>query len=142
VAFSIQVPLKNRTVESLLAQTQIAKRQLMMNRTKAEQNIIVQVRNAVEALETCRQRVETAKVSLRFAQEQLEGETQRFDAGMSQNFQVLQRQADLSAAQGTQLQALIAYKKAIITLQQNMYNLLESNDFEIAKAGKGFSAFR
>jgi hypothetical protein len=51
---------------------------------------------------------------------------------------VLQRQADLSAAQFTQLQALVTYKKAIITLQQNMYNLLESNDFEIAKStGKG-----
>ncbi|MBZ5496072.1 MAG: TolC family protein [Acidobacteriia bacterium] len=143
VAFAVQIPLKNRTVDSQLAQTQISKRQLLMNRTKTEQNIIVQVRNAVEALETSRQRVETAKVSLQFAQEQLDGETQRFEAGMSQNFQVLQRQADLSAAQGAQLQALIAYKKAVITLQQNMYNLLESNDFEIARTtGKGMPGFK
>jgi len=133
VGFTIQIPLKNRSLDAQLAQTQIARQQLIMNRTKTEQNIIVQVRNAVEAVETSRQRVETAKVSLRLAQEQLEGETERFANGMSQNFQVLQRQADLSAAQGTQLQALIAYKKAIITLQQNMYNLLEASDFEIAK---------
>jgi outer membrane protein len=142
IGFAIQIPLKNRTVDAQMAQTQIAKRQLLMNRTKSEQNIIVQVRNAVEVLETSRQRVETAKVSLRLAQEQLDGETQRFEAGMSQNFQVLQRQADLSAAQGTQLQALIAYKKAIINLQQYMYNLLESSDFEIAKSGKGTSTFK
>jgi outer membrane protein TolC len=143
VGFNIQIPLKNRTVDAQLAQTQISKRQLMMNRTKTEQNIIVQVRNAVEALETSRQRVETAKVSLRFSQEQLDGETQRFDAGMSQNFQVLQRQADLSAAQFAELQALVTYKKAIITLEQNMYNLLESNDYEIAKStGKGASGFK
>ncbi len=143
VGFNIQIPLKSRTVDAQLAQTQIAKRQLMMNRTKTEQSIIVQVRNAVESLETSRQRVETAKVSLRFAQEQLDGETQRFQAGMSQNFQVLQRQADLSAAQFAELQALVTYKKAIITLEQNMYNLLESNDFEIAKGtGKGLSAFK
>jgi outer membrane protein len=143
VGFNIQIPLKSRTVDSQLAQTQISKLQLMMNRTKTEQNIIVQIRDAVESLETSRQRVQTAKVSLRFAQEQLDGETQRFDAGMSQNFQVLQRQADLSAAQGAELQALITYKKAIITLEQNMYNLLESNDFEIAKGtGKGLRAFK
>jgi outer membrane protein len=143
VAFNIQIPIKTRTVDSQLAQTQITRQQLVMNRTKTEQNIIVQIRNAVEALETSRQRVETSKVSLRLAQEQLDGETQRFEAGMSQNFQVLQRQADLSAAQGAALQALIAYKKAVITLQQNMYNLLESNDFEIAKStGKGALAFK
>jgi outer membrane protein len=143
VGFNIQIPLKSRTVDAQLAQTQISKRQLLMSRTKTEQGIIVQVRNAVETLETSRQRVETAKVSLRFAQEQLEGETQRFEAGMSQNFQVLQRQADLSAARFAELQALITYKKAIISLQQNMYNLLELNDFEIAKStGKGVSGFK
>jgi outer membrane protein len=143
VAFNVQIPIKSRTVDSQLAQTQIAKQQLIMNRTKAEQNVIVQIRNAVEAMETSRQRVETSKVSLRFAQEQLDGETQRFEAGMSQNFQVLQRQADLSTAQGTALQALIAYKKAVINLQQNMYNLLEANDFEIAKSpGKNAATFK
>jgi outer membrane protein len=120
-------------MDSQLAQTEIARRQLLMNRTKAEQNIIVQIRTAVEALETSRQRVDTARISRQLAQEELVGETQRLDAGLSQNFLVLQRQADLSAAQGAELQALITYKKAIITLQQYMYNLLEANDFEIAK---------
>ena len=52
---------------------------------------------------------------------------------MSQNFLVLQRQEQLSAAKGTELQALIAYKKSIIALQQTMYTLLESNDIEVAK---------
>ncbi len=143
VGFNIQIPIKSRSVDAQLAQTQISKQQLLMNRTKTEQNIIVQVRNAVEDLETCRQRVETAQVSRKLAEEELAGETQRFEAGMSQNFLVLQRQADLSAAQGTEVQALTTYKKAVITLQQNMYNLLESNDFEIAKSpGKGVAAFK
>jgi HAE1 family hydrophobic/amphiphilic exporter-1 len=143
VGFNIQIPIKNRSVDAQLAQTQISKQQLLMNRTKTEQNIIVQVRNAVEDLETSRQRVETAQVSRKLAEEELAGETQRMDAGMSQNFLVLQRQADLSAAQGTEVQALTTYKKAIITLQQNMYNLLEANDFEIAKSpGKGAAAFK
>jgi len=131
--FNVQIPLKNRAVDAQLAQTQISKRQLIMNRTRTEQNIIVQVRNSVEALETNRQRVETAKISRQLAEEQLDGETKRFQAGMSQNFYVLLRQADLATAQGAELQALISYKKAIITLQQNMDNLLEANDFEVAK---------
>jgi outer membrane protein TolC len=131
--FNLQIPLRNRSLDAQLAQLQIQRHQLEMNRTKTEQGIVVQVRNAIEDLETNKQRVETAQVALKLAQEQLDGENKRFLAGMSQNFLVLQRQQDLASAQGTELQALIAYKKSIITLQQAMYNLLGSNDFEIAK---------
>ena len=51
----------------------------------------------------------------------------------SENFRVLDRQRQLSIAQGVELQTLIAYKKSVIDLQKAMYTLLEFNDFEIAK---------
>jgi len=133
VAFNVTIPLKSRTVDAQMAQTEVARQQLLMNRTKVEQNIIVEIRNAVDNLDTCHEQVDAAKIARDLAEQELEGETERFDAGLSQNFLVLQRQNDLATAQGDELQALIAYKKAVITLQQNMYNLLELNDFEIAK---------
>jgi outer membrane protein len=143
VGFNVTIPLKTRTVNAQMAQTQIARQQLLMNRTKVEQNIIVQIRNAVDNLETCHQQVDAARIARDLAEQELGGETERFDAGLSQNFLVLQRQNDLATAQGNELQALIAYKKAIITMQLNMYNLLELNDFEIAKGtGKTVPAFR
>ncbi len=143
VAFNVQIPLRSRTSDAQIAQTQIVRQQLMMNRTKAEQNIIVQIRNAVDNLDTCRQQVDAARIARELAEEELSGETERFNAGMSQNFLVLQRQTDLATAQGNELQALVAYKKAIITLQQNMYTLLESNDFQIARStGKTAPTFR
>ncbi len=131
--FNLQIPLRNRSLEAQLAELKIQRQQLEMNRTNMEQKIVVQVRNAIEDLETNKQRVETAEVALQLSQEQLDGETKRFEAGMSQNFLVLQRQQDLATAKGTELQALIAYKKSIINLQQAIYTLLDSNDFEIAK---------
>ena len=131
--FNLQIPLRNRSLDAQLAQLQIQRRQLEMNRTSTEQKIVVQVRNAIEDLETNKQRVQTAQVALELSQEQLDGENKRFQAGMSQNFLVLQRQQDLATAEGTELQALIAYKKSMISLQQAMYNLLGSNDFEIAR---------
>ena len=133
VGFSIQIPLRNRTVDAQLAQIKIQRRQQLMTRKNAEQQIQVDIRNAVQKIETNRQQVETAKIARQLTQEQLDGEEKRFQAGLSQNFQVLTRQNDLTAAQGVELQALIAYKKSIITLQQAMYTLLEANDFEIAK---------
>ena len=104
-----------------------------MNIRKTEQSIQVEVRNALQTLETNRKQVETAGIARKLAEERLDGETKRFDAGLSQNYLVLQRQNELSSAQYSELQALIRYKQGIITLQKAMYNLLESNEFEIAK---------
>ena len=53
---------------------------------------------------------------------------------MSQNFLVLQRQQFFANAKGVELQALIAYKRSIINLQNAMCTLLESNDFEVIKS--------
>jgi outer membrane protein len=135
VGFNIQIPLRSRSLEGQLGQLKTQKNQLLINRKNQEQKIAVQVRNAVDDLESNRQKVETARVARQLAEAQLNAETKRFKVGMSQNFLLLQRQNELSAARGAELQALVAYRKSIITLQQNMYTLLESSDFEIAGAG-------
>jgi len=133
VGFQVQIPLRNRNVEAQLGQLAVQKRQLLMNRKSLEQQIQADVRNAVQRLETTRKQVETARVATQLAKEQLDGEEKRFQAGLSENFRVLDRQRGLSQAQAAELNALIAYKKAVITLQKAIYTLLESNDFEIAK---------
>jgi outer membrane protein TolC len=132
VGFNIQIPLRNRSLDGQLGQLKAQKNQLLINRKNQEQKIAVQIRNAVDDLESNKQKVETARVARQLAEAQLDAETKRFKVGMSQNFLLLQRQTDLSVAQGAELQALVAYKKSAITLQQNMYTLLEQSDFEIA----------
>jgi outer membrane protein TolC len=132
--FDIRIPLRNRGLDAQLAQLQIQRQQLNMSRTNMEQKIAVQVRNAIEDLETTKQRVQTARVALQLAQEQLEGEELRFQAGMSQNWLVLQRQQFFANAKGVELQALIAHKRSVINLQDAMCTLLESNDFEVIKS--------
>jgi outer membrane protein len=134
VGFNIQIPLRNRSLDGQLGQLDVQKTQLLMNRKNEEQKIAVQIRNAVDDLESNKQKVKTATMARQLAEIQLEAETKRFKAGTSQTFFVLQRQQELSAARGAELQALVAYKKSIITLQQNMYTLLESNDYEIANS--------
>src|SRR5437867_139082 len=133
VGFNVQIPLRNRSLEAYMAQLKIQKRQTLINRKVTEQQIIVDIRNAVQALETNKKRVETARVARELAEEQLDGETKRFQAGLSENFRVLGRQRDLSVAQVVVLDTVIAYKTSAIDLQKAMYTLLEANDFDIAK---------
>jgi outer membrane protein len=133
VAFNVEIPLRTRSLDAQLAQQEITKRQQIMNRRNQEQQIQVEIRNAVQQLLTNRQQVKTAEVQKRLAQEQLDGEVKRFDAGLSENFRVLDQQNNLAEAENSYLVNLINYKKSIITLQKAMYTLLEANEFEIAK---------
>ena len=113
-----------------------------MRRKQTEQTIQVDVRNAVQQLETRRNQVRSAEAGRRFSKERLDGEEKRFQAGLSQNYLVLQRQDEFARAEFTYLQALINYKKSIITLQKAMYTLLESNDFEVAKGSSESPVFK
>jgi outer membrane protein TolC len=143
VAFNVQIPLRNRTADSQIAQIKIQRRQEVMKRKNTEQQIQAEIRSAVQKIETNRMLVESAKASCAYAEEQLKGEQKRFEGGVSENFRVLDRQANFSAAQGAELQALISYKKSIIALQKAEYTLLESNDFATAAGNSGnVPAFR
>jgi outer membrane protein TolC len=120
-------------MDAQIAQQDISKRQDLMNRKKTEQGILMDIRNAVQSLETRRNQVKAASESTRLSEERLQGEEKRLDAGLSQVYLVLQRQDQLAAAQAAELNAQINYKRAIITLQKTMYTLIDINDFEIAK---------
>ncbi len=133
VQFQLTIPLRNRSMDAQIAQQDITKRQDLMKRKQTEQNILADVRNAVQSIETRRNQVKAASESTRLSEERLQGEEKRLDAGLSQVYLVLQRQDQLATAQAAELNALINYKRAIITLQKSMYTLLESNDLDIAK---------
>jgi outer membrane protein len=129
VGFNVQIPLRNRAAESQIAQIQIQKRQENMRRKNLEQQIQSEIRSAYQKIEASRKLVESARMQRTYAEEQLKGEQKRFENGVSENFRVLDRQANYSAAQGSELQALISYKKSIIAFQKSEYTLLEANDF-------------
>jgi outer membrane protein len=137
VSFQVDIPIRTRSLNAQYAQQKIQRQQTIMNRRSQEQSIQVEIRNAVQKLKTNRQQVEQAKMQQQLSQEQLDGEVKRYDAGLSENFRVLDRQNQLAVSENTYLVNLINYKKAIIALQKAMYSLLESNEFEIAKSSSG-----
>jgi outer membrane protein len=128
---SLSFPLSNRDNEAKMAQLKITRQTTLMNRSKQEQSIIVSVRNAVQNLQTTKKQIETAKIGTQLAQANLDAENKRLDAGLSQTFQVLQAQDRLSSSQSSELSAYISYRRAIVTLQQQMFTLLEESNINI-----------
>ncbi|MDQ3009410.1 MAG: TolC family protein [Acidobacteriota bacterium] len=133
ISFGVQItlPLRNRTAKANLAKAQETIRQTDLQARRLLQNIEVDVRNAVQSVETAKMRIEAAKAAREYAQQQLEGEEKKFAAGLSTTFFILQRQNDLSQAQYSELQALADYNKSVATLQRVVSTTLSSNGVEI-----------
>ena len=67
------------------------------------------------------------------AEEQLAAEQSRFEAGLSTNFFVVQAQRDLSAAQDTELRAILDQQKALIELDRVQRTSLSQAGIQIVQ---------
>ncbi|MGH9936616.1 MAG: TolC family protein, partial [Blastocatellia bacterium] len=128
---NINLPLRNRTAEANFGRALAEGKQIGAQRQKTEQLIEVEVRNALQAVETAKKRVDAAKNSRINAELQYQSEQRKFDAGQSTNFFVLDRQNALSAARGRELRALTDYTKAAAELQRSLSTTLSSNNVEV-----------
>ena len=133
VGVSINLSLGNRTAKAHLGRALVESKQIDAERQRAEQLIEVEVRNALQAVETARRRVEAAKSSRANAELQYTSERRKFDAGQSTNYFILDRQNALSAARGRELKALTDYTKAAAELQRAMSTTLANKNVALAR---------
>ena len=131
VGVNFNLPLRNRTAEAQYGRALAEGRQIDVQRQKMEQQVEIEVRNALQAADTSRRRVEAAKNSRINAELQYQSEVRKFDAGQSTNFLVLDRQNALSAARGRELKALTDYTKAVAELQRAVSTTLASNSIQL-----------
>jgi outer membrane protein len=131
VGLQINFPFRNRTAKANYGRALETSRQIDMQARRQLQNIEVEVRNAVQLIETAQLRIDAARAARIYAEQQLAGENKRFDSGMSSTFLILTRQNELSQAKGVELRALADYNKAVADLQRIISTTLSSNSIEV-----------
>jgi len=109
---------RNREARANLEQTAIAARRFKLQRSQAEQAIEAQVRNAMQSLDTTRQRINAAEAGSRAAKDKLDSEQRLFGNGESTNFLVLTRQNEYSDARQRLLAARADFNKAVARFKQ------------------------
>ena len=127
----ISLPWRNRTMEGNLGRTLAESRRLDARQRQLVQIVQIDVRNALQAVEATRQRYEAAKAGRIAADAQLSGEQERFRAGLSSNFLVLQRQNDFAVAQADEVRATTDFNKALADLQRVTGMSMVSNNVEL-----------
>jgi len=131
VGLQFNFPLRNTTARANLARARETEKQIELQNRRLLQNIELEVRNAVQSVETAKMRIEAAKAAREYAEQQYDGEKKKFSAGLSTTFFILQRQTEMSQAQGVELRALADYNKSVAELQRVIATTLSSNNIEI-----------
>jgi len=89
-----------------------------------EQQVRLDVLNAISQLEAAKNSVRLAKVAKDFSQKYLEAEQKKYELGTSQIFFVLQAQNALVNADSTVVQNSITYRRNILNLLRKTGELL------------------
>jgi outer membrane protein TolC len=131
VGVTISFPFRNRTAKANLAGAEIQRSQIATQTRQQEQVVIVEVRNAVQAVETARQRVLTARRARENAEKQLEGERLLFDSGKSTTFLLFQRENTLANARNAEIRAETDYSKYVADLQRATSTTFQINNIEV-----------
>jgi outer membrane protein len=96
-----------------------------------EQNVLLDVRSAVRAIDTARRSIVAASKGRELAERNLDAERKKFENGMATSFEVTQIQRDLSAARTTEEQAFAVYRKAVSALHYSMADILEWKGIQV-----------
>jgi len=134
---TLTMPLRNRSAQADSARAQFDERQLQVEYRQTENTIVINVRNAIIALQQDRSQVAAAGKARDLAQQTLDAEQKKYQLGSSTSYQVVLRSRDLTAAQGTALRAQANLAEASVLFNQAMGRTLEVQHITVAEAMRG-----
>ncbi|MBK9156372.1 MAG: TolC family protein [Chloracidobacterium sp.] len=131
VGIQFNLPLfGDKTSRAQYGRALVEGEKIEVQREQLEQNIQVDVRNAIQSLRTAEARLRAAAVARENSAKQYESEQRKLDNGQSDIYQVLDRQTALMVARSNELRAQIELNKSIAELQRATGNSLKANNVE------------
>jgi outer membrane protein len=140
--FNLQIPLSNKAGRADHDRAVGTKQMATSQVDATAQQIALEVRNAMNQVEMNRAHIESSQKAREFAQQTLDAEQQKYELGVSTLFFVLQDQTNLAIAQTNEIQAMVNYTKALVTLDRAMGLSLSHNHIEIENGNPSLAANR
>lgn len=125
VGLVLSYPLGNRSAWSQYNKRQLEAKNAQASLEIAQQQVIVDVREAVRRVQTDFKRIETTRTARILAEKQLEAEQERLNVGLSITRFVLDFQRDLAVARGNELRAIVDYNKSLSNLARHKATTLD-----------------
>jgi outer membrane protein TolC len=130
---NVQIPLKNRSQQAEYSRAFTERRITESRRGALEQQIALEVRQAITTVATNKARIEAATKTRELAERTLEAEQKKFDLGASINRFVLEEQRNLIQAETNEIAARVNYAKSVVDYERATGQTLKKRDIDIDK---------
>jgi outer membrane protein TolC len=127
----LTIPLGNVKARSQLKAGKATEKQLLLQLKQLEQNIMVQIDNAVKQAQSAWESVDATKQTRVYAEAALDAEQKKYAVGKSTTFTVLQLQNNLTSARSQEIRALANYNQALASLSAAEGSTLQRRNLEI-----------
>lgn len=135
--FSLNIPLRNRAAQSDYATSMLEMRQNELDLKKNENQVRLDIHNAIVGLRQARARYEAAVKSRMLQEQTLDADRRKYELGASTPFQIVQDQRDLANAFSTETQAMANYTHARISYEQALGVTLDIYNVSVVEALEG-----
>ena len=132
VSLTISLPLGNHVAKANLGRSLVEGERISNQLAQQEQTVEAEVRNAIQALHSSEARLSSAIAARDAAEKLYESEQRQFRAGTTTLYLVLQRQTELIAARGRELQAQTDLNRAISEFHRATGTTLSVNNITVS----------
>jgi outer membrane protein len=123
-ALTLNLPLRDRRAAADLADSTVARKRDMLAVRTTEQQIRLEVLNAINQVENSRASVKLAQIARDLAQKRVDAEQKKYELGTTTIFFVLAAQNDLTLAESALVTQSVGYRRNLLVLQQRTGELL------------------
>jgi len=127
----LTVPLGNLGPRNQYKTAKATLQQVLLQLKQLEQNVMVQIDNAVKQAESAYQSAEATKQARIYAEAALDAETKTYAVGKATTFEVLTYQNNLTAARSQEIRALANYNESLANLAAQEGATLERYNINI-----------
>jgi outer membrane protein TolC len=121
----ISIPLGNRAARNTHKSNKATMKQLVLTLKQLEQSIMITIDNDIGTIRANYDSVQATRTARQYQESALDAEQKKLESGKSTTYTVLQVQRDLTAARGSEIQALDTYLKSISQLSLDEGSTLE-----------------
>jgi outer membrane protein TolC len=127
----LTIPLSNTQARNQLKAGKANEKQLLLKLKQLEQNVMVEIDNAVKQAQSAWESTDATKQARIYAEAALAAEQKKYAVGKSTTFTVLQLQNNLTSARSQEIRALTDYNKALAALAAAEGTTLQRRNLEI-----------
>jgi len=136
VGLTLSIPLNTIFSRAQQARARVDLKQTTLRLKNQEQQVALEIKNAVRAVQTDYKRVQAYRVARELAEQKLNAEEKKLKVGLTTNYVALQYQRDLANARSAELRAIIDYNLSLARLDRSMGTSLEKKNIKLSIYGE------